>query len=374
MDVLILSCSMGGGHDSAAKAILEEMKILGHNAVMFNPYTLKSDRLANTIDKAYVSVARSTPKLFGVIYKIGDIYRKLPCRSPLYFINRAMNKTMQEYLSLHHFDIVIITHLFGAEILTNMKNHGIKVPKMLFVATDYVCTPFTEEVACDAYIIPTSDIYYDFITRGIPKNKIYPYGIPTHAKFAEIKDKNAVRDRLCLKKDKKYILIAGGSMGGGNIKKAINKIQAYFKTSNDIELIVICGSNKQLYKKLKQQNDLKTTVIGYTNDMASYLKASDLFITKPGGLSSTEAAVCGVPILHTSAIPGCETCNARYFSDYGMSVTGNITYDILKRAEELLNDEAACKKMIERQRKYINPNAARDACILAEKLIKEEAI
>lgn len=76
--MLILSCGTGGGHNSAGKAVLEEMKRRGHNSVMLNPYTLKSNRLAAVIDKCYISIARSMPGGFGVIYKLGDLYRGLP--------------------------------------------------------------------------------------------------------------------------------------------------------------------------------------------------------------------------------------------------------------------------------------------------------
>lgn len=171
MDAMILSCGTGGGHDSAAKAILEAMNIRGHKAEMLNPYTLKSDRLADVINNTYIATVRHTPRTFGAVYKIGDLYRKLPFHSPVYFANHRMNDVLQEYITQNCFDIAIMTHLFPAEILTNMKPHEIAVPKMIFVATDYVCIPFTEETECDAYVIPAEDLAVDFIKRGIPKEK-----------------------------------------------------------------------------------------------------------------------------------------------------------------------------------------------------------
>lgn len=99
------------------------------------------------------------------------------------------------------------------------------------------------------------------------------------------------------------------------------------------------------------------------------MKASNLFITKPGGLSSTEAAVCGVPALHTSPIPGCENYNARYFSERGMSIFGEITFDILRAIDEILNNESASSSMTACQQKYIDPYAADKICGLAESFI-----
>lgn len=368
MDTLILSCGTGGGHDAAGQAILEKMKQRGHHAVMLNPYTLKSNRLSNGIDHTYISAVQNVPRAFGAIYSIGNWYRKLPFRSPVYFVNHAMTSIMQEYFEKNHFDVVIMPHLFPAEILTNMKQHGMKVPKMIFVSTDYVCIPFTEETECDAYIIPAEDLADDFINRGLPKEKLYPFGIPTHSKFAQIESREAAKLRLGLDVNKKYILITGGSMGGGKIEKAIEKIQSHFSESEDIELIVVCGYNKVLLDKLNARRDPKTRAIGHTNDMASYIKASHLFITKPGGLSSTEAAVCGVPVLHTSPIPGCESYNARYFSERGMSIAGEITDDILCSVDALLYNDCTSAAMVACQKSHINPHAAANICELAEKI------
>lgn len=366
MDALILSCGTGGGHNSAARAVLEEMERRGHRAVMLNPYTLKSGQLAEDIDKVYITIARDAPRAFGTVYKLGDLYRRLPFRSPVYFANRRMNEVLRQYLEEHHFDVIVMTHVFPAEILTNMKRHGMEVPKTIFVATDYVCTPFTEETECDAYIIPARDLADDFVGRGIPREKIYPYGIPTKRDFAVREFRPDIKRRLGLDADKQHILITGGSMGGGKIEKAINKLQNYFAGRDSVELIVVCGSNKGLYEKLSAQTGGGMKVIGYTDDMASYIKASDLFITKPGGLSSTEAAVSGVPILHTQPIPGCESFNANYFSTRGMSISGDITDDMLRRIDIILTDSRVRSEMIMSQKRYIDPMAASRICALAE--------
>lgn len=368
MEALILSCGTGGGHDSAAKAVLEEMERRGHHAVMMNPYTLKSDRLAGGINTTYISIARDVPGAFGAVYKLGDLYRRLPFRSPVYFVNQGMDGVLEDYLSEHPCDIVLTTHLFGAEILTNMKLHGIPVPKTLFIATDYVCIPFTEETQCDAYVIPAADLAEDFSGRGIPAEKLHPLGIPTALCFRGEESRESIRLRLGLEPDRKYVLIAGGSMGGGGIARSIQKLQAHFAGQEEVSLIVVCGSNRALFNRLKDNPCPGMTVMGYCDDMASYLRACDLFITKPGGLSSTEAAVCGVSIFHTALIPGCETFNARYFSSHGMSVCGNIDDSFLSELDRFLKDPRLGSAMAECQKRGVNPLAAADICDLAESM------
>lgn len=373
MDVLILSCGTGGGHDSAGRAVFDELNRRGHNVKMFNPYTLRSKKLAGGIDKTYIATARNMPRAFGAVYKVGNFYRRLPFHSPVYFANAGMISAMQDYLEENPTDVILMPHLFPAEIMTNMKRRGMKIPKTVFIATDYVCIPFTEETECDAYIIPAEDSVEDFVSRGIPREKLYAFGIPTHSSFACRETREQAKLRLELDLDKKYILITGGSMGGGKIEKVINRLEKGIAGCEDIEVIVVCGSNKELYDRLCARGSSKMIVVGYTEDMASYMRAAHLFITKPGGLSSTEAAVCGVPILHTGAIPGCETINANYFSSHGMSVVCDSSEGISEMVCKLLYDDGACEQLVMNQRRFINRKATADICEFVEKAAVENA-
>lgn len=370
MEALILSCGTGGGHNSAGKAILEELLRRGHKAVMINPYDLKSNKLSNKIDNTYIATARKIPKVFGSAYKLAEHYTRLPFRSPVYFVNKAMNCEMNDYLSQNHFDIVIMPHLFPAEILTNMKKHGMRVPKTVFVSTDYTCIPFTEETDCDAYIIPSDKLKDEYISRGIREDKIYSFGIPVSDVFKSCNSKSDAKRKLELSECKKYIFVAGGSMGGGKFEKSLDKIVGRFCGNNKVGVIAVCGNNKKLCKKLTERYKANrdVNVIGYTNAMAYYMRACDLFVTKPGGLSSTEAAVCGIPILHTAAIPGCETENAKFFSANGMSISGDITDEVLIKATELLENTKTADEMIQAQKICINADAVEDICDFAEKL------
>ena len=371
MDALILSCGTGGGHNSAGKAVLEEMERRRHRATMLNPYTLKSKKLSGGIDQTYISTVQHAPDAFGAIYKIGNLYRRLPFRSPVYFVNHAMDAVMQEYFAQHHFDIVLMPHLFPAEIMTNMKLHGMQTPKTMFIATDYACIPFTEETECDAYVIPAADLAEEFTGKGIPGERLYPFGIPTSSCFSSEDSCEQAKQRLGLETGKNYILVAGGSMGGGKIEHTIAALRDHFSGRDDMGLIVICGSNQKLYERLCAQQTDNCLLIRQTNDMATYMRASRMFITKPGGLSSTEAAVRNVPIVHTAAIPGCESHNAEYFSGHGMSVWAKTTEDMICMAEKLLDHDDVATEMRECQRRWMNPRAAAEICDLAEELVHQ---
>ena len=368
MDALILSCGTGGGHNAAGAAVTDEFMRRGHNAIMLNPYTLHSEELARRIDHAYISTAQKAPKIFSAAYNAGQVYRQLPFRSPVYFANRSMTSIMEEYLSRNHFDIILMPHLFPAEIITAMKHKGIDIPKTIFIATDYACIPFTEETECDAYVIPSAGLAEEYTDRGIPRGKLHPLGIPVHRRFLRKETRGEARARLGLAADKKYILIAGGSMGGGRIRKVIQLLMEEAAGRSDIELIVICGSNRRLYSDLTEKPLSNMTVLSFTADMDGYMRAADLFVTKPGGLSSTEAAASRIPVIHVAEIPGCETFNARYFSSHGMSQLCSTSRSGLQAVFETLDNPRACEAMIQNQQKMIPGDAAARICTLAENM------
>lgn len=402
MDALILSCGTGGGHNSAGKAVFEELEARGHNAVMLNPYTLHSDRLAGRIDSLYVRTAQRAPRAFGAIYSAGELYRRLHFRSPVYYINGGMISAMQEYLEKNHFDIVIMPHLFPAEILTNMKHRGVKIPKTMFIATDYCCIPFTEETECDAYVIPAADLKEEFMSRGIPAERLYPLGIPVSRSFEEVR--RDLRSDSAGQGPEKYILISGGSMGAGKIEELVRLLLAQESASGkgrkaentagvkwencaegnaessaaedraeaaDMKIIVVCGSNQELYDRLKKKYGRQIIVVGHTDCMADYLRACDVYITKPGGLSSTEAAVCGIPLVHMPPIPGCETFNTAYFRERNMSLPCEVTEKGAEKIFALLEDQEACRAMTACQHGAVGRGAAARICALAERLALE---
>ena len=369
MKILVMSCSTGGGHNTAAKAILEELERRGHQAVLLDPYELAHRNLDRKVGDTYIHLVQRAPSLFGVAYRLGEAYRRLPWRSPVYWVNGRMCTLMQEYLERHTYDAIITTHLFPGEILTYIKNQGIKVPETVFVATDYTCIPFTEEIDCDYYVIPSQRLEADFEARGIKKERLVPAGIPVRHAFGEQKSREELLEELQLAPDRRYLLLSGGSMGAGRICRMVESLEVYLAAHADTSLIVICGSNQKLYARMQERfgEHAQILLLQTTDRMAEYMKVCDVFLSKPGGLSSTEAAAAQVPLIHISPIPGCETKNMRYFSSIGMSeAVGNSSRALLPALEELENATKA-EEMKEKQKEYVNPFAAAQICDLVER-------
>lgn len=370
MEALILSCGTGGGHNAAGRAIEEELLRLGHKAVMLNPYNLAGEKLPRRVDGAYIKLATDAPGAFGLMYSLGEAVRRLPGSSPVYWANGLMAQRMQEYLEAHNYDVVIMPHLFPAEILTFLKRRAKRVPKTVFIATDYSCIPFTEETDCDRYVIPSDLLKDDFIRRGIPEEKLLPLGIPVSRDFSRALSQAEAKAFLSLEPELKYILLSGGSMGAGSMAQTVKRLSEDLKKQPGWGLIVICGSNNRLYGQLSElySSSSRIKLVKRTPYMAWYLKACDVFITKPGGLSSTEAAVSGVPIIHVSPIPGCESINMRFFTEHNMSLDGGKEPEqLLKALDQALQKETA-ENIISSQSNIINKNAASQICAALNEL------
>ena len=370
MEALILSCGTGGGHNSAALAIKEEMERRGHRVTMMNPYSLGGHGTDRLVNQAYVKLVQKAPKLFGFVYQLGNLYRRLPVKSPVYYANAAMAVRMEKYLKQHPCDVIIMPHLFPAELITYMKQKKMNVPKTIFVATDYTCIPFTEETNCDYYVVPAPDLVEEFASRGIPRHKIYPLGIPVSRKFYREEGVLQTSEAMILQRKRqencKYILVAGGSIGAGNVEKIVETLLRRYDGDEIVHIVVICGNNKRLYHRMRRRFGEHIILVGYTKKMALYIRISSVFITKPGGLSSTEAAVAGIPILHVTEIPGCETTNRTYFEKHGMSISLTDPEQELVGCVQDILDGNKIEWMQKNQKKYCRKDAAKQICILAE--------
>ena len=357
MKALILSCNTGGGHNSAAKAIAEELISHGEEAYVLDYLCLAGKGISKLVGDGYVQIVKKTPLLFGLIYKLGILISRITRKSPVYYVNGRMAKYLRSYLKEHPADVLIMPHLYPAETITYMKRKGMDLPVTIAVMTDYTCIPFWEETDCDHYILPHEALRKSCIKKGIPNEKIQTFGIPV-AKNCQLKISKAESlKKLGLEVNQKYFLIVGGSMGAGDF---IELIQKLISSTDSEQILAICGNNRKAERKLKKKfkEESRVIVLGFTDQMPLYLRACDVVFTKPGGLTSTEAAVIRVPIIHTAPIPGCETINRRFFMRAGMSSSAITVKGQVSKGIRLMNDLNAQKKMVNRQAKEIHGDAA----------------
>lgn len=371
--VLVLSCSTGGGHNAAAKALEETLNTMGYEARALDMMALATKRRAKIVGGTYVEIVKYVPIIFRFCYFLGSKLSSRRIWSPVYWMNGRMAPYLSEYIEKHPCDVILTTHLFCAETMTYMKRRQSLKQPFIFVATDYTCIPFFEETRADYYVIAQEELREECVKRGIPDELIYSYGIPTGLSFSKEDTKEAARKRLGLPPRGSCYLVMAGSMGYGKVP--LFSLELAQRIEAEDTIVIICGNNKRmkqiLTREMKNKNNVY--VIGFTRQVADYMMAADVVFTKPGGLTTTEAAVRNVPLVHTDPIPGCENCNMEFFHARGMSLGSTRRKTQISQGILLANDTEMAAVMKKAQRKYINPDAAKQTAALIEQACSDTA-
>lgn len=322
MRILILSCNTGQGHNSAAKAIKEYFENNSCQCEIKDALAFWSEQNSRLICKGHIFVYRNMPRLFGVGYGIEE--RRSATReenSILYELAIKGCGGLLKYINSNTFDAVICTHIFSAMMMTELKKKGESVLPAYFVATDYTCYPGVSENMLNGYFIPHSALCEEFVQNGIEQKYLIPSGIPISSAFYTKLPRDEARQKLKLPKEKRIVLLMCGSMGCGPIREMYEVLSGLM--TDNCHLVIICGNNRKLYNSLASERKSNVTVVGYTTRVPLYMDAADLLLTKPGGLSTTEAAVKGLPMFFIDAVPGCETKNLNFFTALGFAHTEN---------------------------------------------------
>lgn len=347
MRLLILSCNTGEGHNSAARAIKGCFEAQNISCEIRDALAFWSPEKSKIISKGHIFIYRKMPKLFGVSYRFEENHPpKVGDESLIYDLVIKGCDSLAEYLNENRYDAVICTHVFSAMMMTELKKRRKCLAKSYFIATDYTCSPGVNQTALDRYFIPHKKLIPEFCDNGIPEDKLIPSGIPVRMDFYKKTYPAKAKSALSLPQDKRVVLLMCGSMGCGPIKTLAEYLPQ--QIPSDTLLTVICGNNRKLYKTLtKYPLPDNMRVVGFTSRMPLYMDAADLILTKPGGLSSTEAAVKALPMLFIDAVPGCETRNIEFFLKNGFADTGDSVLGLCDAVCELLENEDKLKKMSE---------------------------
>ena len=366
MKILILSCNTGEGHNSSGKALQSALIERGVQCDMEDTLALKSEWLSKFVSELYEASIKTA--LFGVVYRLAEHYSalQLKSKSPIYALTSLYTQRLAKLIKEGQYDGVICVHLFPAEAITRIRHiYGQYLPT-IFVMTDYTCIPLLYETEVDKYIIAHQDLTEEFIRKGLMREKIQSVGIPINEdKFAYRISKSEARKQVNTlfeweESDGKWYLIMGGSMGFGNITKLIKELES--KISDSDRIICICGRNEGLKQSIHRQfaESANIKALGFTNNISLIMDASDVLLTKPGGITSTEAIIKNIPLIHIKPIKGLEEDNAAFFRQMGMAWGDE---DIKKQtniAIRLSHDADAQGKMAEIQRRNSNLNCSHE--------------
>lgn len=372
--ILILSCNTGEGHNSAAKALKQEAEKEGLQCDIYDALGLAGNWLSRRVSRIYLKSVQVS--LFSTGYAIGEWYSSLASKpkSPIYRFNKIYAKNLYKLIRDNGYNAVVCTHPFPTEALTYLKeSYGLTIPTF-FVSTDYTCYPFLNETDIDGYMIAHPDLVDEFVSKGIPAERIHPTGIPCSVNACR-----TAKDEARKELDEAYgwdigsisgrwFLMMGGSMGFGDIEELVRCLLIRCRQYDKI--ICVCGNNKEQKRKLDRLYPRSVVVlpIGYSDKIPLLMDACDVLFTKPGGLTSTEALNQGIPIIHTAPIKGIEDKNAIFFNERGMSFTSPYSGDIAEYAFRLCEEENCRNEMLESQKHNRLGNAAQNILTIIKEM------
>ena len=337
MRVLILSCNTGEGHNSAARAIAESLAGKGVECDIRNALSYVPHFIEKLICKGHLLAYREFPNIYGLGYKIAEKFRGRGAKSN--FSDKRTKpwpKGLYDIVCGGRYDVVICVHVFAALMMKGIERKLEKKPLCCFVATDYTCSPGVASTSADAYFIPHPKLTEEFLACGIEKGKLVPVGIPISERFYRQSDRRAEKAALGIPEGKKIVLLMCGSMGCGPLRSLAEAFHK--KRPSDAQMIVVCGTNRKLLKRLGKMKSDTVQARGYTNEIAAYMDVADVILTKPGGLTTTETIAKGKPMILVEAVKGCETRNCVFLCNNGFAQKADSVADAIG----LLNNELNC--------------------------------
>lgn len=343
MKVIILTMSTGNGHNQASSALCNYLKSQNVDAVIVDAYKYFNKMLSNLMEKGYLLATKYIPYLYGVFYRKIEKHDYSEAKiSWSKFCNSFVARQFGKYISRQNPDLVVATHPLAAYLLTTYMEKKLVNTKSIGIITDFCVHPFWEQTKMDYYVSVNEIIANQIVKKGLPEEKIIPFGIPIDMKFAKKHDKSEARKILGIP-DKKTIFIITGSMGFGNIKKYVKALD---DMKEDFQIISVCGNNRHMKQHI---DDMKTKKVlfnfGFVNNVDIMMDAADFIVTKPGGLTVSEAIAKKVPIILIDPIPGQEDRNREFLLNNGLAVGVSDTMTVDEVLYELLHCKTRCEQI-----------------------------
>jgi len=348
--VLILSVSAGGGHNSAAAAIKGALENLNCEVTVVDTLKFVSPTLDKLVSGGYEKSAKYAPRTFGALYKLsGKKSRKENLDS---IVSRTIGKKVFKLIEELQPDAVIGTHPFPTMALMRYKENGLVNIPVVSVLTDYTAHPSYIQKNVDAYIVGDEDVSYILKNAGIDETKIHSFGIPVSSHFLNDCKVEEVRKKLELD-DKFTVLLMGGSFGAGNIKQCLLEI---IYSKSDFQVIVVTGRDSALKEKLEKLVEIikpkkNVRILGFTRDMPELLSIGDVLVTKPGGLTTTEAIIKAIPLVIPYYIPGQEAENVDFLLNNGLALKTFKNYPLSTIIEILIDNPRRREEIVERMKR-----------------------
>ena len=365
--VIVFYASYGGGHLSAARSINEyiENNYPDIQTEIIDCVKYINKALEKVTTKAYSEMAKKVPNAWGHIYKGAD-------KGPISKISTASNKVMavklKKLLEEKNPDLVICTHPFASQMCSYLKRKGKTNVKIATILTDFaIHNQWTiGHEYTDYFFVSHLGMKQDLINEGISEQKIYDTGIPLSNKFLLEYNKQEILESFGLTPGKKTVLFFGGGELGLGKTHTFNIFKS-FVCNDNIQLVAIAGRNQKMKENFENfveemGKESSVKILEYTDKVAQLMSISDLVVTKPGGLTTTESLASGLPIVVINPIPGQEEENAEFLEENKVAIWIKKDDDVEAILNDLFSSPDKMQEMKVKARLMAKKNSTRDIC------------
>lgn len=358
MKILLLSVKAGYGHHSTAKAIMECYEKNGHECKMLDIFDYLNHRLGESIQDGYLISTKYLPKTYGKAYgKLTQKDEPYDRHSLMSLLSRFVSKRLERFIREFKPDLMIGTHSYAGVCMSILCDSGAATCPTIGVVTDFTVHPFWESTFLNYYVIPNEMIAFEMQKKGIPAEKLLPFGMPIRKQFETKTDKQEARRILGLQ-NMPTVLVMMGSMGYGNIQKTLMEMD---NCDYNFQILCVCGSNKKFKTGVEEYAWRHPMyAYGFVNNIDVMMDASDFVITKPGGLTTSEALAKGLPIITMNPIPGQEDRNLSFLVNHGAAIMVDNNYSVLDAMNMIFNCPWRLDMIKESVKRLGKPNAAEE--------------
>lgn len=344
-NILVVTASMGSGHNKAANAVAEAIKrkypVNKINVIDF--MSTETAYFNSLVKDIYLKMLDHTPSVYEFFYKFTSDSTKGSTIQSVFA--HAMKKDMRELIKKYEADMVICTHPFPCAAASYLKQTGeINIP-LITVMTDFCVHQFWLYKNIDIYFTANDLLKKEMVNQGLLEERIFVTGIPVGYNFRVDYNRDDLLTKFKLEKNKPVALIMGGGLGLGGVKNALCQLE---RLKKDIQILVITGANVALWSEMNeyaQHSKHKIFVWGYSHNIQEFMSVATFLISKPGALTISEALTRELPMILHDPIPGPEVDNAKFVSDNGAAiwVRHQDTLDAVVR--EVLSDATILPKL-----------------------------
>lgn len=368
MRVMILSVTAGFGHHATAKAVADMLREKGAIVDTVDVYAYLSKIVKETIDKGYLFTSKHTQELYRLVYLLAENHGSGYFTKPIPIINIVNALGASKFARIvNDFapDAIVCTHVFAAQLVDDLKKRELLTAPTVGIITDYTLHPYWEDVPRIEYIVTGSELLtHRAIKKGIDASRILPLGIPIHPKFCTPISQEDACARLGIDPDRPTILMMGGSMGYSNNKKLIRQLNL---CGIPFQLLVVCGNNKKQYGEMLQMKEsLSGPCVlhpyGFVTNVEEMMSAADCIITKPGGLTVSEALAKNLPMILVNPIPGHEERNVEFLMNNGMACLVTKTFPVDEAVYHLFRSPHRLRTVRETMSAIAHPDATERLC------------